>query len=57
MEPSSYLDLATGQVRAILDDHASQVNRIAISLAGNCLASASYDDMVRKWDIAAGRSE
>ena len=41
-------------LRNILEGHTSEINRIAWSPEGRCLASASQDGTVRVWDVNAG---
>ncbi len=48
------LNLATGTPARTLTGHASAVNAVAFSSDGLRLATASDDQSVKVWDVAAG---
>ncbi len=48
-------DVATGKLLATLRGHEGQVNCLAYSPDGKCLASGSYDRTVRLWDVTRYR--
>jgi WD40 repeat protein len=53
--PVRIWDAATGQQRATLTGHTSEVTAVAIAPDGTWLASASRDGSVRTWDPATGQ--
>ena len=48
------LDAITGSSRSVLSGHANNVTSLAFSLDGTLLASGSFDDTIKLWDIQTG---
>src|SRR5262249_9170573 len=48
-------DVSTGRLVARLEGHAGRVKCLAFSPDGTRLASGSYDQMARLWDVASNR--
>jgi len=56
MDFSIYIwDAGAGQPEAVLAGHAAMIMSLAFNHAGNLLASASYDGVVRLWNPDSGR--
>lgn len=49
-------DMATGQVRVVLEVHTSPVNAVAFAPDGKTLASGRDDGMVKLWDATMGQA-
>jgi WD40 repeat protein len=47
-------DVNSGRVRAVIEAHTRPVNRVAFTADGRFLATASTDQTVKLWDVAAG---
>ena len=50
-------DAATGAEVALLTGHADRVNSVSYSPDGQTLASASWDETVRLWDVETGQEK
>ena len=48
-------DVATGQLKAVLEGHTKSVESVSFSPDGSLLVSGSRDGTVRLWDVATGQ--